>query len=131
MIISRALYGLRSSGQQWHQRFAACLRKEGFKPCCAEPDVWMRKDNNIYEYVAVYVNDLAFAVKDPKAFVKILETKYKFKLKGTGPLAYHLGADFGRDPDGTLYMTPKKYIDRMIANYKCIFLYKFAHTCSY
>ena len=78
----------------------------------------MRKNNNIYEYVAVYVDDLAFAVKDPKAFVKILETKYKFTVKGTGPLTYHLGADFGRDKDGILYMAPKKYINRMIANYK-------------
>ena len=54
------------------------------------------------EYGAVYVDDLAFAVKDPKAFVEVLETKYKFKVKGTGPLEFHLGANFEQGPDDTL-----------------------------
>jgi hypothetical protein len=56
LIISRALYGLRSSGARWHDRFADCIRELGFFPCKAEPDIWMRKKGNIYEYVAVYVS---------------------------------------------------------------------------
>ena len=38
----------------------------------------MRKSGSVYEYVAVYVDDLAIAMKDPKAFISILESKYKF-----------------------------------------------------
>ena len=68
MLVDRALYGLRSSGQRWHDRFSECLRAEGFKPCLSELDIWMRQNGDIYEYVVVYVDDLAFAVKDPKAF---------------------------------------------------------------
>jgi hypothetical protein len=30
-----------------------------------EPDIWMCKNGNIYEYIAVYVEDLAIAAKDP------------------------------------------------------------------
>ena len=66
----------------------------GFSPCKNEPDIWMRETDGLWEYVAVYVDDLAFAVKDPKAFVKALEDKCNFTLKGTGPLKFHLGADF-------------------------------------
>ena len=52
----------------WHQRFSACLQEEGFFPCKAEPDVWMRpsEDGKSYEYVGVYVDDLAMAMKEPK-----------------------------------------------------------------
>jgi len=32
LVIHKALYGLRSSGKRWHERFADCLRKEGFTP---------------------------------------------------------------------------------------------------
>ena len=83
LIIRRALYGLRTSGARWHEKFATCLAAEGFSPCKAEPDIWMRDAGDCYEYVAVYVDDLAYCVKDPSGFVKMLETKHKFKLKGT------------------------------------------------
>ena len=66
LIISKALYGLRSSGARWHDKFADCMRDLSFYPCKAEPDIWMRRNGNVYEYVAVYVDDLAIGMKNPK-----------------------------------------------------------------
>ena len=63
LVIDKALYGLRTSGQRWHDRFAECMRMEGFNACLSEPDIWMRQNGDMYEYVAVYVNEFAFAVK--------------------------------------------------------------------
>jgi Reverse transcriptase (RNA-dependent DNA polymerase) len=63
LVISKALYGLRSSGARWHDQFADCIRELGFFPCKAEPDIWMRKNGNIYKYIAVYVDDVAIAMK--------------------------------------------------------------------
>ena len=123
LVIRKALYGLRTSGLRWHERFSQCLREQGFKPCRAEPDIWMRPadDGTCYEYIAVYVDDLAMALKDPKAFVKILQDKYGFKLKGTGPIEYHLGMDFERGEDGVLRYSPNKYIDKMMDSYERLF----------
>jgi hypothetical protein len=81
----------------------------------------MRTSGDKYEYIAVYVDALAFAVENPHGFVKILEEKYKFKLKGTGLLQFHLGCDFFRDEDNTLCMSPKTYITRMHDNYVRLF----------
>ena len=101
LLISRALYGLQTSGLRWHERFSDRMRELGFLPCKAEPDIWMRPadDRSFYEYVAVYVDDLAIAMKNPESFTKQLEDVYKFKLKGTGEITYHLGMDFKRDTD--------------------------------
>ena len=54
LVIQRALYGLKSSGKRWHERFSDCMRELGFNPCKADPDIWMRKakDEPCYEYVA-------------------------------------------------------------------------------
>jgi hypothetical protein len=41
LVIDRALYGLRSFGLCWHQRFSDVLRLMGFTPSKAEADVWM------------------------------------------------------------------------------------------
>jgi Reverse transcriptase (RNA-dependent DNA polymerase) len=72
LIISRALYGLQSSGARWHDRFADCSQELGSFPCKAEPDIWMRKKRSPYEYIAVYVDDLAIAMKNPKELTDIL-----------------------------------------------------------
>jgi hypothetical protein len=94
----------------------------GFFPCKMEPDVWMRDKGDHYEYIATYVDDLCIASKDPKAITDCLIQKYKFKLKGTGPLTFHLGCDYTRDPEtGELCVSPKKYIERFLANYERIF----------
>ena len=121
LVIHKALYGLRTSGLRWHERFASCLRDEGFTPCKAEPDIWMRPNGDVYEYIAVYVDDLALAMLRPKEFTQLLIDKYKFKLKGTGPISFHLGCDFIRDDDGVLCLKPRKYIDRMVASYEQMF----------
>ena len=90
LLVKKALYGLRTSGVRWHERLADCLRGMGFFPCKAEPDIWMREKTDHWEYIGTYVDDLAIASKDPQAIVDKLVKEYKFKLKGTGPISYHL-----------------------------------------
>ena len=81
LIIIKALYGLRTSGLRWHERLANCLRDMRFEPCKIEPDIWMRPcGEGHYEYIAVYVDDLLIASKDPKAIIDVLTSKHSFKL---------------------------------------------------
>ncbi|KAL7574195.1 hypothetical protein ACA910_014870 [Epithemia clementina (nom. ined.)] len=88
LIISKALYGLRTSGARWHDKLFDVMRDMGFTPSKNDPDNWMRpsKDGKVYEYIAVYVDDLAIAAKDPAKICQILRDKFKFKPKGDGPL---------------------------------------------
>jgi Reverse transcriptase (RNA-dependent DNA polymerase) len=118
LIISKALYGLQISGARWHDRFADCIRKICVFPCKAEPDIWMRKKGNLYDYIAVYIDDLAITMKDPKEFTDILEKQHKFKLKGTGTISFHLGMDFTREYDNTVCILPTKYTDKLVKKYK-------------
>jgi Reverse transcriptase (RNA-dependent DNA polymerase) len=113
-MIVKAQYGLKSSGKRWHDRFFDVLSAMGFKPSRAEEDIWMRAMGDHYEYIAVYVDDLAIASRKPQAIIDALEGKpHNFKLKGTGPMTFHLGCDFFRDEDGVLCVGPRAYIDRM------------------
>ena len=79
-----------------------------------EPDTWLKDCGDNYECIAVYVDYLLIASKDPKGLVDVLINKHKFKLKGTGPISYHLGYYFGRDDDGTLHFSPRKCTKKMI-----------------
>ena len=65
----------------WHEKLIIILKKLEFLPCKSEPDIWMRKSHNIYEYIAVYVDDLDMCAKNPKEIIDVLENVYKFKLR--------------------------------------------------
>ena len=74
--------------------------------------------HDYYEYVCVYVDDLAIAMREPQLFIYALINTYGYKLKGVGPMSCHLGADIYRDSDGTLCYGAKSYIGRMMINYE-------------
>jgi hypothetical protein len=71
----------------------------------------------------VYVDDLIICSHKPEAIIiKDLEGKHKFTLKeGSGPIKFHLGCDYFRDPDGTLYYGPKQFITKLIGEYERMF----------
>ena len=121
LLIDKALHGLRSSGLCWHQRFADVLRAIGFTQSKAESDIWMRENNGLYEYIAVYVDDLLIAARNPEEIVSKLKEQHKFKLNGVGPLTYHSGCDYFRDDVGTLCYGPKKYISKLNNPYEAMF----------
>ena len=111
------------SGARWHGRLFDILQELKFKPSKADPDVWMRPEpgGTCYEYIAVYVDDLAIAAKDPQAFCHELQKRYNLKLKGVGPLEYHLGCTYKRDPDGTLAADPRRYVNKILESYERMF----------
>ena len=49
------------------------------------------KDGSHYEYIAVYIDDLAIYMEDPKSFCD--------KLRKVAPINYHLGYGYTRDED--------------------------------
>ena len=119
LVMYKALYGTRSGGACWHDKFFDILNDMGLE----DPDIWMKpsKDGSHYEYIAVYVDDLAICMKDPKAFCDTLKEKYKLKLKGVGPINYHLGCGYTRDEDGTLVADPRKYVEKILESYEKTF----------
>jgi hypothetical protein len=51
----------------------------GFMQSKAESDIWMRENNVLYEYIAVFVDDLLTAARDPGEIAWTLEESHKFK----------------------------------------------------
>ena len=124
LIIVKALYGLRTSGARFRDKFAASLREMGFFPCKNEPDIWMRDMEDHYEYICMWVDDLAICSRKPMEILDTLSDKkgkHKYNFKGVGPIQYHLGGNFYRDPDGMLVYSAETYVKRMCDQYKHVF----------
>ena len=123
LIMIKTLHGTHSGGARWHDRLSDILQELKFKPSKADPDVWIRPEpgGTCYEYIAVYVDDLAIAAKDPQPFCNELKKKYNLKLKGVGPLEYHLGCTYKKDPNGTLAADPRRYVNKILESYERMF----------
>ena len=64
--------------EYWNDKFIE------IQPSRADLDTWMKcsKDGCHYEYIAVYIDDLAIYMQDPKSFCD--------KLREVAPINYHL-----------------------------------------
>ena len=84
-----------------------------------------------YEYIAMYVDDLTIASRNPRAIIDTLESKpNNFKLKGTGDINVLLGCNFFRDGNGLLCYSPKNYLKKMDEQYNLLFGTKPKHYAS-
>ena len=86
IIFDKALYSLQYSVLLWNERFSGCVRYMVIFKFKLEPDIWIRQKIYIYEYIAVYVDSLAIVERYPKIFMDELLNKYKFNIKGMGPI---------------------------------------------
>ena len=115
LTFSKALNRLKSCGERWTEALYDILKDMDFIPSQADPSIWLRKNStlDLYEYIAVYVDASCIAAENPKELISILKSKYHLRVKGDGPLTYHLGADYFHDPDGTRVCQPTKYIAKL------------------
>ena len=95
----------------WHQCLADHLRNMGFRPCKADYDLWIRENEEHYEYIAVIVDDLLIFSREPGLIIQSLKEVSGFELKGVGNPEYYSGADLFHDPATKLWeISAKTYI---------------------
>ena len=85
----------------------AAFAELGYKPCKAEPDVYMRvaiKKNGekYYQYMIAYVDDLLCCGEDPGTQMKMIEGKATLKDGSVEDPTLHLGSDI----ESILFMIP-------------------------
>jgi hypothetical protein len=114
LVLTRALYGLKSSGAAWRADLAGTLRDIGFKSTQADPDVWIKLMSDHYEMVLVYVDDILVFSRDPKLVMDELGKLYELKPESVKPPDIYLGANIEKVqlPDGRSEwgMTSRTYV---------------------
>jgi Reverse transcriptase (RNA-dependent DNA polymerase) len=79
LIVTRALYGLKSSGAAWRSDLAATLQDLKFTYSQADPHVWIRRSGTHYDLVLVFVDDILIFARDPKVTIDELGKLYELK----------------------------------------------------
>ena len=97
LIITRALYGLKSAGASYRAFMENQLDKVGFMSSTADPDVWMRPaakldGKHYYKYILVYVDDIITVSHKALAVMKEISDVFKFKNDKMSDPETYLGA---------------------------------------
>ena len=113
----KALYGLCSSSERFHDHLADNLRLFGFRQTRYDNDVWIRLDEtgNQYEYICTHVDDFLICSKNPDRIMKEIESVYVVKESSKGPPSYYLGNDYKKDKKGRWCIGCKTYITEAIS----------------
>ena len=78
------------------------MKHLGFKPCLADPDLWMkpevRPDDGVeyYAHVLLYVDDVLVVHYDGESVLKRLDKYFKLKEGSVGDPDVYLGAKLKR-----------------------------------
>ena len=120
LIVDKALYGLQSSGARWRAKLADDLISMGYVPTKADPDLWIKRVDDHYEYIGVFVDDLLIFSKDPPLILKILIEEKGYELKNVGPPEYYNGADMSFNKNKWT-MSAKTYIKNTCAKLEKLF----------
>ena len=102
MIITRALYRLKSSALMWCNHLADIIgNKLGFKSSLADPDLWYKvmitsKGVEYYASLLVYVDDILIIDKNPNQFMDLSKDTYLVKASSIGEPKVYLGADISK-----------------------------------
>ena len=129
IIITRALYGLKSSGKAWRDHMAATLRDHGYTSCRADPDVWMRPKTKVngcqyWSYILVYTDDILVVDHEPQKVMEYLASRYTLKPGSVKEPDTYLGAQVSKfyidgapDPEKPRWaMSSEKYVKQAVAD---------------
>ena len=108
--LTRALYGLRSSGASWRKMFKDYIESTlEFVPSRVDSDMYYRRSRKpdgteYYELLLVYVDDVLAISHDPGAIMKMIGKRFEIKNDEYGPPKQYLGADVEQFqlPDGSV-----------------------------
>lgn len=118
-FLSKALYGLRQSGHLWYQKLKGILVKIGFKPCKADPCVFVRIRGNAISIISSHVDDLGMYCNS-KAEVTLVKSEIRkyVSIKDLGEISTILGIEVIRNRSArTISLSHRRYIDEIVKEY--------------
>ena len=113
VIVRKAIYGLVGSAHAFHQYVAKIMLKLGlFMRSAGEPDVWLRRRGNLWDRVALYVDDVVVMSTHPEEVVTLMSSLFCFKFSGAAERY------LGNDVEGVTTFSPESYIQEQLKTFQ-------------
>ncbi|GJR29971.1 retrovirus-related pol polyprotein from transposon TNT 1-94 [Tanacetum coccineum] len=115
--LKKTLYGLKQAPRAWYNTLSRFLLDNKFSKGIVDPTLFTKKTGKHILLVQIYVDDIIFALTDPKAcdiFSK--EMSSKFELSMMGQMLFFLGLQVSQSPGG-IFINQSKYALEILMKY--------------
>ena len=117
----KALYVLKQAGRVWNLQLNQLLIETGFVPTTADPCVYVYRREGTLIVLAIHVDDGLIAYNNKKELQVILDKLHKkYRLKDLGQPSKFLGCHIKQEPDGTIKLHQKLYIEEIAQRFGMI-----------
>jgi hypothetical protein len=118
-VLHKGLYGLKQSPRVWNQHVSSTLKKLHFKRGKYDDCLFSRVTDEGVVYILVYVDDLIIAASSTALLNNVKQAlKERYKMSDLGPIAYCLGIEISRRPDGSYTMCQQQYIKKLLETHR-------------
>jgi hypothetical protein len=114
--LNKSIYGLKQAGRNWGLSFTAALVKLGFKQLLSDTCVYQHKSGKLL--ISVHVDDILIYSGDAQLRQRVVSELCKvFSMRDLGRIDHYLGFGISHQPDGTVCVDQRAYIERMLERY--------------
>ena len=114
--LHKSLYGLKQAPRQWYKKFNEFMRNSGFSRCDMDHCCYVKKYDNSYTILALYVDDMLIAGSSITEINRLKQQLAEhFEMKDLGPAKQILGMRIFRNrSEGVLKLSQEKYIEKLL-----------------
>ena len=113
--IKKSLYGLKQASRQWFSKLTNKLHNQGFLQSKNDYSFFIKKNNDLVTFVAVYVDDIVLTGDDTPSIIALKTHHHNvFSIKVLGHLTFFLGIENGYLPQG-ITMTQSKFTKELLS----------------
>lgn len=96
--LKRSLYGLKQAGREWNMKVNEILIQIGFQRCKTDNCVYIQRENNNINIIALYVDDLMLACSSKQQMEQIIaKLNQHVELVDRGAISFYLGMEIERE----------------------------------
>ncbi|GJX43932.1 retrovirus-related pol polyprotein from transposon TNT 1-94 [Tanacetum coccineum] len=107
--LKNALYSLKQAPRAWHDTLLQFLLDNKFSKGAVDPTLFTQKIGKHILFVHIYVDDIIFALTDPKACdIFSDEISSKFQMSMMGQMSFFLGLQVSQNPGG-IFINQSKF----------------------
>ncbi|GKA84789.1 retrovirus-related pol polyprotein from transposon TNT 1-94 [Tanacetum coccineum] len=115
--LKKALYGLKQAPRVWYVTLSRFLLDNKFSKSVVDPTLFTQKTGKHILLVQIYVDDIIFALTDPKAcdiFSQWISSKFQMSMMGQ--MSFFLGLQVSQSPGG-IFINQSKYALEILKKY--------------
>lgn len=116
-LIKRSIYGLPQSGRCWYKKFSEILEQASLKKLKSDPSVYMKREDDEYIYIGIYVDDFLVVASSEEMIDKVIDSVMKnIEIKETTDSNMFLGLQIKQTED-EIILSQGNYVKKILEKF--------------